>query len=274
MFSLEGKTAVVTGGGRGIGKGIARQMARAGANIVVAGRTQSTLDGTRVECEALGVRAITVRSDVTVHSDIERIVAEALAAFGYIDCWVNNAGGGDAEDYASLIDVTEEQWDAIVDLNLKAAFFGSQAAARVMSRGGSIINITSRSGNTPCPATGQYGAAKAGLQNLSATMAIEWGHKNIRVNCVAPGVVPTETSDWISRPSSRQRQLETIPLRRFGTVDEIGAICVFFASDEASWITGEVLQAHGGNPSAASLQRYLYHINAQMQGREESRPIR
>ncbi|MGE0387692.1 MAG: SDR family NAD(P)-dependent oxidoreductase [Gammaproteobacteria bacterium] len=274
MFSLAGKTTVVTGGGRGIGKGICRQMARAGANVVIAGRTPETLEATRAECEALGVGALAVPADVTRLVDIERIARAALERFGYIDCWVNNAGGGEAEDYGPLLEMTEAQWDAIVDLNLKAAFFGCQAAARAMTRGGSIINITSRSGNTPAPATGQYGAAKAGLQSLSATMAVEWGHRNIRVNCVAPGVVPTETSEWIGKESARKRQIETIPLRRLGSVDEMGAICVFFASDEASWVSGQVLQAHGGNPSAASLQRYLYHINAQMDGREEKRPIR
>src|SRR5205823_5975356 len=131
-------------------------------------------------------------ADVTLADDRNRLAAAALEAFGYVDCWVNNAGSAAKEDVGRLLDLTESQWDHVVDVNLKATFFCAQAAARAMTRGGSIINMSSRSGSQPNPMTGQYGAAKAGVENLTATMAVEWGHRGIRVNAVAPGVVVLE----------------------------------------------------------------------------------
>src|SRR5688500_16227886 len=218
MFSLAGKTAVVTGGGRGIGRGISLALARAGAKVVLTGRTSETLEATAKEIRALGAEALPIAADITRKPEIDRIVETTLEQYGYIDGWVNNAGSANAEDVGPLLAMTEAKWDAVVDLNLKWTFFAMQAAARAMTRGGSIVNISSRSGSQPCPNTGQYGAAKAGVENLTATAAVEWGHLGIRVNAIAPGVVPVEAEKSMTSESRRRRQIETIPLRRLGKV--------------------------------------------------------
>jgi len=263
MFSLEGKTVVVTGGGRGIGRGIVRAMARAGANVVVAGRSPGPLEEAAAEAKAFGVGAIAVPTDVTSAADRDRLVAAALEAFGAIDCWVNNAGSAAKEDVGRLLGITEGQWDNVVDLNLKAMFFCAQAAARVMKPSSSIINMSSRSGSQPNPMTGQYGAAKAGVENLTGTMCVEWGHLGIRVNAVAPGVVVLEggKSTSMASESRMRRQIETIPLQRLGVVDDVAPLCVYLASDEASWISGAVIPVNGGSRISVGLLSYLHHVN-------------
>lgn len=275
MFDLSGKSVVVTGGGRGIGRGISRMMAKSGASVVVAGRSQAPLDETVEELRGLGATATAVSVDITSAVDIERLVTTTVERFGAVDSWVNNAGSADPRDVGPLIDLDERQWNAVVDLNMKWTFFAAQAAARAMiGRGGSIINISSRSGSQPCPMTGQYGAAKAAIESLTATMAVEWGHHQIRVNAVAPGVVPKEDSfapgGTLSRPSRIARQVATIPLRRLGHVDDIGGICAFLASDEASWITGETIQVTGGSRIPIGYLTYMHHITQQL---AEQHPI-
>ena len=272
MFSLKDRTVVVTGGGRGIGRGIARACARAGANVVITGRSLEPLTATASELGALGAQCLVVPGDMTSHEGIARIVAATQDRFGAIHGWVNNAGSAAPGDVGPMLDLDEGQWDRVVDLNLKWTFFAMQAAARAMSgqggaeRGGSIVNISSRSGSQPCPMTGQYGAAKAGVENLTATAAVEWGHLGIRVNAIAPGVVLTENSSAMSSPSRRQRQVETVPLQRLGHVDDIGGMAVYFLSDEAAWITGQVVQANGGSRIPVGLLTYLHHKNKDLGG--------
>lgn len=269
MFDLTGKNVVVTGGGRGIGRGIARAMAAGGAAVVVAGRSAQPLHDTVVELRELGATAIAVDCDIARADDLTRLIDAATDANGPIDCWVNNAGSANAEDVGPLIDLREDQFDAVVDLNLKWTFFAAQAAARAMlGRGGSIVNISSRSGSQPCPMTGHYGAAKAGVESLTATMAVEWGHHGIRVNAVAPGLVPTEESlaagGSMSKPSRVARQVESVPLRRLGTVADIGAVCAFLAADESAWITGETIQVTGGSRIPVGYLTYMHHVTQQL----------
>lgn len=270
MFSLQGKCVVVTGGGRGIGRGISRAMARAGAHVVVTGRTPEPLAEAVAEIRAMGGKAVDIAGDICSMAHINAVVAKAVDTFGYIDCWVNNAGSADSGDVGPLIDMREDQYDRVVDLNMKWAFFGAQAAARSMTRGGSIINISSRSGSQPCPMTGQYGAAKAGIENFTATMAVEWGHRNIRVNAVSPGVVLTEHTGTTSMKSASRmrRQIETVPLRRLGNVDDVAHLCVYFASDEAQWVSGQVVQVTGGSRIPIGLLTYLWKVNKDMEERE------
>jgi NAD(P)-dependent dehydrogenase (short-subunit alcohol dehydrogenase family) len=268
MFSLAGKTVVVTGGGRGIGRGISLAMAQAGANVVLTGRSAEPLEATANEIRALGAEALTIASDITRQAEIDRIVETALARYGYIDGWVNNAGSANAEDVGPLLAMTEAKWDAVVDLNLKWTFFAMQAAARAMTRGGSIVNISSRSGSQPCPNTGQYGAAKAGVENLTATAAVEWGHLGIRVNAIAPGVVPVEAEKSMTSESRRRRQIETVPLRRLGKVEDIGPLAVYFVADESSWTSGTVVQVTGGSRIPVGLLTYLYKVNRDAEAAE------
>jgi NAD(P)-dependent dehydrogenase (short-subunit alcohol dehydrogenase family) len=267
MFDLAGKTAVVTGGGRGVGRGITMALATAGANVVVAGRTLEPLETAAEQARELGVSVVPVAADITVRADLDRLVAASLQLTGSLDCWINNAGSARPQDVGPLISLREDQWDAVQDLNLKWSFFACQAAARTMSGGGSIINISSRSGSQPNPMTGQYGAAKAALENLTATMAVEWGHLGIRVNAVAPGLVLTPeslASGSMSRPSRVARQIEMIPLRRLGEVQDIGAVCAFLASDEAAWISGETIQVTGGSRIPVGYMSYMHHITQQL----------
>ena len=204
--------------------------------------------------------------------DLDRLVTRGHEPTGRIDCWVNNAGSSRPQDVSALLDLAEDQWDAVTNLNLKWTFFACQAAARAMSagpepRGGSIINISSRSGSQPNPMTGQYGAAKAGVENLTATMAVEWGHLGIRVNAVAPGVVLTPesmASGSMQRPSRRQRQIDMIPLRRLGTVEDVAWLCAFLASDEAGWITGETIQVTGGSRISVGYLTYMHHVTERL----------
>jgi len=262
MFELNDKVVVVTGGGRGIGRGITLALAKAGATTVVAGRTRESLLSTVEDARRAGPASLAVPTDITRPQDVQALVDTTVDRFGGIDCWVNNAGSARDEDIGPLLDLNEQQWDAVVGLNLKWTFFATQAAARAMTRGGSIINISSRSGSQPNPMTGHYGAAKAGIDNLTATMAVEWGHLGIRVNAVAPGAVLTEQPvAALDRPSRRRRQIETIPLRRLGSAADVGALCVYLASDEAAWVTGEVIQITGGSRIPVGLLTFLHHVN-------------
>lgn len=248
MFDLSGKTVVVTGGGKGIGRGIADAMARCGANVVISGRDAAALQATVQALQDLGARALAVPGDITRPADRSALVAAALQAFGRIDGWVNNAGSASPADVGPLDDIGEAQWDRVLDLNLKAAFFAAQAAARAMLHGGSIVNISSRSASYPNPGTGHYGAAKAALENLTRTMAAEWGHRGIRVNAVAPGVVMTEELARTLNSESRiRRQVDTVPLQRLGRPDDIGPLCAYLVSDEASWTSGAVIGVNGGS---------------------------
>lgn len=275
MFDLSDKVVVVTGGGTGIGKGIARAMTRAGARVLVTGRRLDPLEGTAKELNAERECVVPIVADITNSSDIERVLATALElGNGRLDCWVNNAGSAKSTDVGPLIDLTEDQWDAVVDVNLKWTFFAAQAAARAMHYGGSIINLSSRSGSQPNPITGHYGAAKAGIENLTATMAVEWGHLGIRVNAVAPGMVVTERNSGpggsLDGGNRRARQEATIPLRRLGEVDDIGPLCVYFASDESSWTTGTVVQVHGGSRLPVGYLTYLHRVGKDGPGRTAS----
>ena len=270
MFSLQGKTVVVTGGGRGIGRGISLAMAEQGANVVVTGRSPEPLNTVAEQIISDGGSAIAVPVDITSFEGINKVVDAAIEKYGYIDAWVNNAGSASPDDIGPMIDTTEAQWDNVVDLNLKWSFFAAQAAARVMTKGGSIINISSRSGSQPCPMTGQYGAAKAGIESLTGTLAVEWGHMNIRVNAIAPGVVLTENSTLLNESESRQRrQIESVPLRRLGKIDDVAPLAVYFASDESSWTSGTVVQVTGGSRIPVGVLSYLHHVNRRMEAEEQ-----
>jgi NAD(P)-dependent dehydrogenase (short-subunit alcohol dehydrogenase family) len=263
MFDLTGKTVVVTGGGRGIGRWMGHAVAEAGASVVVAGRNAEHIASAAQEIRDMGRRAIHVPTDITVAADLAHLVQAALDEFGYIDCWINNAGSADNDDVGPLLDVDEGQWDRVVDLNLKWSFFACQAAARVMTRGGSIIVISSKAGSIASPMIGHYAAAKAGIESLTTTMAVEWGHRNIRVNAIAPGTVltPGSNNGVMAAPSRRLRQMQTIPLRRLGVPQDVAPLCVYLAADESSWVTGNVVQVTGGSRVGVGYLSFLHHTN-------------
>lgn len=250
-FRLDGEVAVVTGAGKGIGRAIAIGLAQAGADVVVASRTQADLDAVAAEITAMGRRALPLATDATDLAALERLAAATIAQMGKLTIWVNNAGGIPDGTPRYLTRTPEENFDAQIALNLKAVWMGSTVAARHMAdSGGAIINISSRSAYGAQVKNGPYGAAKAAVNSLTATLAVEVAPK-IRVNAVAPGPVPTENFDecmGTDTQEKRDKLLEMIgiPLGRYGTPEDIAAAVVFMASPASAWVTGQCLYVTGG----------------------------
>jgi NAD(P)-dependent dehydrogenase (short-subunit alcohol dehydrogenase family) len=237
MSRLEGRRAIVTGGGSGIGRAIARKLAADGAAVVVA-----DVVAERAEAVAAETGGTAVPADVTVAADVSRLVEAA----GRVDVLVNNAGGGMSD---GLLEIAEEAWDAEVALNLKSAFLCTKAVLPGMiDRGkGAIVNISSVNG-IAFFANEAYSAAKAGMINLTRTTAVRYGRFGIRVNAIAPGTIRTPL--WQERvdkdPVIFERLVSWYPLGRVGEPEDVADAAAFLASDEASWITGEVLRVDGG----------------------------
>jgi 7-alpha-hydroxysteroid dehydrogenase len=244
-FRLDGKVAVVTGSGQGIGRGIAWALADAGCHLVLNARRLDDLHVTAEGVHDRGGRSLIVQGDIRDLS--ESIADQAMAEFGQIDIWVNNVGGSDDKTVRELIDTPDDVFRAQLELNLVSAFQGCKAAARRMTDGGAIINISSGAGTRGSPRTGPYAAAKAGMNNLTQTLALELAGRGIRVNTVSPGPVVTEAFREVLGVSDQLAELTaTIPLGRTGTPDDIAAAVVYFASPAASWVTGEHLLVAGG----------------------------
>lgn len=248
-FSLEGRRAVVTGGGKGIGRGIALCLAEAGADVVVSSRTRSDLDDVVDAIVGLGRRGIAHVADVTASGAQAELAAAAVEQLGGLDLWVNNAGGLPDATARYLTRTDREQWQAQLDLNLTAVWDGSVAAAGQMVDGGSIVNISSGAAKGPQVKNGPYGATKAAVNSLTETLSVELAPR-IRVNGVAPGPIPTpnfvESTDYRGERKEMIEKQMRIPLGRLGTERDIGAAVVFLASPSASWITGHVLRVGGG----------------------------
>ena len=245
-YSLEGRVAVVTGAGRGIGQGIAEDFAKAGAKVILAARRTEEIKGVEQRIREAGGTAIAITTDVTKSSDLDKLGSTAINEFGKLTDWINNAGGSPLRMPAK--ELPREEWHKTIALNLTSIYEGCLAAERYMEKG-SIINITSGAGTGPVPGSAHYGAAKAGTNSLTWTFAAEFA-PNIRVNAVAPGAIPTEV--MLKAIGKDETQLDSIleewniPLGRLGTPEDISSACIYLSSDAASWISGEILRVGGG----------------------------
>ncbi len=240
MRRLEGKTALVTGAGRGIGEGVARRLAAEGATVCC-----MDIDGPRAEevAASLGEGSFALAADLSVRAEAETVVPAAWERFGALDVLVNNAG---ITRDSMLHRMTDEQWDAVIALNLTAVFVLTRAAAtRMRERGyGRIVNISSTSANGNA-GQANYAAAKAGVIGITKTAAKELAGKGVTVNAVAPGFIDTEMTRSMP-PEVYEAARSRVPVGRAGTPDDVAALIAYLASDEASYITGELLYVRGG----------------------------
>ncbi len=247
-FDLTGRVAVVTGAGKGIGRGIALCLARAGADLALAARNADDIERVAMEIRDLGRRAIALPTDVTQNEQLHRLAEASSQMLGHIDIWVSNAGGLPDATPRYLTRTPEDRWDAQLDLNLKSVWSSAVVAAEhIGDTGGSIINISSRAAMGPSLKNGPYAASKAAVNSLTATLAWELAPK-IRVNAIAPGPIPTDNFNESTRfPEGKPiEKILNIPLGRLGVPADIGHAVVFMASDAASWITGQCLYVTGG----------------------------
>jgi len=246
IINLAGKNALVTGGSRGLGSGIVRSLASAGANVAINfNQASDRAEQMAQEAQEFGVKAITVQADLTIVEEAERMIREVSADFGSLDILVNNAG---RNWVTSIMDMTVEDWDRTIALNLRAHFLTSKAVLPgMMEKGwGRIIGITSISGQRGgFSGDVDYSAAKAGIMGFTRCLARLVATDGITVNAVAPGYFATEHTKIV--PSALLQQLiDNVPIKRMGTLDECGAVVAFLASDAASYITGEVMSVNGG----------------------------
>jgi len=243
-FDLTGRVAVVTGANTGIGQGIALALAQAGADVALVGRTAASETADKVR--ALGRRAEIVSADLSTIEPVDRVVDETVDKLGSIDILVNNAG---IIRRADAVEFTEEDWDAVVDTNLKSVFFLCQAAAKRMIPQGSgkIINIASMltfQGGIRVPS---YTASKSGIGGLTKLLANEWAAKGINVNAIAPGYIATNNTAALQANETRNRQImDRIPAARWGDPADLGGAAVFLASDAAAYVQGHILAVDGG----------------------------
>jgi len=247
---LTDKVAIITGGGQGIGKGVALTMARFGANIVIADRNAALGESAAAEVRALGRKGLAITTDVKDFDQVKAMVARTVKELGGVDILVNNAGGQIPHPF---LEMGPDRWRRAVDLNLMGMVHCVDAAVRAMIAGkrrGSIINISSIEGSRAVPGFSIYGACKAGQDNFAKTAALEFGDYGIRINSIAPDVIDTRPDNELKKPEHQTVVRSAIPLGRLGTVEDVGGVAVFLASDLSAYVTGITLFVDGGTWAA------------------------
>jgi 3-oxoacyl-[acyl-carrier protein] reductase len=245
MESLKGKTAVVTGASRGIGRAIALKLAEMGANIVINCRSNSkSVEDIIAEIESKGGRAVAIQGDVSIFSQAENIMKKAVEIFGTLDILVNNAG---ITKDGLVLRMKEEDFDKVIEVNLKGAFNCIRHASTIMvkQKSGKIINLSSVVGVTGNAGQVNYAAAKAGIIGLTKSLARELASRGINVNAVAPGFIQTDMTEVLS-DKVKENTLNSIPLKRFGTVEDVSNVVAFLCSSDSDYITGQVINIDGG----------------------------
>lgn len=247
LFGLTGEVAIVTGAGRGIGEGIAKVLAGAGASVVCAARRTEEIERVASEIVAANGKAIAVTTDVTDGAALKRLGESARSEFGRLDIWVNNAGGSPMQ--TPLIELPREEWDATLALNLTAIWESSRIASELMEDGGRILNISSIAAEMVIPGSGHYSAAKSGVNMLTRTFAAELGPR-IRVNCIMPGAVPTEIMMQAMNLSEDDlpglEKMLRLPAGRLGRPEDLGAAALYLCSKASEWVTGQNIRISGG----------------------------
>lgn len=244
-MQLKGKTAIITGSGRGIGKAIALKLGQMGANIVINGSSPSeALSKAEEELKAAGINVISTVGDVRKIEDVEAMIKAAVDTFGGLDILVNNAG---ITRDKLIMRMTEDDWDDVLDINLKGAFLCTKVASKIMmkQKSGKIVNVTSVVGVMGNPSQTNYAASKAGLIGLTKSTAKELASRGINCNAVAPGLIATEMTDVLPE-SVKENYLNSIPQKRYGTPEDVANVVGFLVSEEANYITGQVIHIDGG----------------------------
>jgi NAD(P)-dependent dehydrogenase (short-subunit alcohol dehydrogenase family) len=253
-FSLEGKTAIVTGGGTGIGKSIAVEFARAGADVAICSRRLEHLEPVSKAIHDLGRRTFAMAVDVRQEDQVKAMVERAVSEWGRLDVMVNNAG---ASFRSRPEDISINGWNTVIGINLNGVFLGCKWAGRQMMQqktGGVIVNISSVAGVYGSTMMSHYGAAKSAVITLTRELGVAWGRKGVRVNCIAPGPVETEGYLEVLKQAGPdgKKTYDAVAARvgmgRWGKVEEIAYPCIFLASDASSWMTGETIVIDGGPP--------------------------
>lgn len=256
-FDLTKRTAVVTGGGKGIGKGICLALAQLGANVVIAGRDIAMISQAAQEIGSRGGQSLAVQTDVCNREQVERLVQRAVEIFGRIDILVNNAGGIMSSQMVPALEMSESVWDYVVNLNMKSVFFCCQTAAREMmkQKKGNIINISSISGIQSYPMCVPYGASKAAVNSLTLSLATILGPHNIRVNAVVPGAITSGAGLQLAQeqPELVEQRKQSIPLGRLGSPEDVGWAVAYLASDASDYVTGQLLGVDGAIPKSPNL---------------------
>jgi NAD(P)-dependent dehydrogenase (short-subunit alcohol dehydrogenase family) len=272
MFSYQGKKAIVTGSGRGIGRAIALAFAEQGADVTLAARSRDELERVADEIRALGRQAWVIPTDMNDPEQAQALIERAHAAMGRIDVLVNNAGGGSSVPGAigPIDQATPEAFDAVYTLNLRSPFFAILRTVKYMveqGNGGAILNIVSIDGIAPAPWEALYGSAKAALVSLTASMAVELGRHKIRLNAIAPSLIDTQlVARHLATDEQRMNRSSFFPINRVGKPEDIAGAAVYLCSDEAEWVSGETLRIAGGQKVPFELVRWVRQHNPVPEG--------